>query len=135
MSTDAAAEATARKTATTAAKKPATKRPATAKVPQDRKPAATAEAEATKTATMTVSVGGQEWEVPTSVLDDFELLGHLNDLQSGQIASTPIVLQAFLGAAQTAKVMDSLRDPDTGRVPVQAGVDFVYELVGSVNPN
>lgn len=138
MTTNAAAEATARKTAATAPKKPAAKRPATAKAPQDHKPAMTAETEATKVTTVTATASGREWQVNVSAMDDFEIMEHMLDMDEGgavAVAASAKVLRAVLTRQEHREALELLRDSDTGVVSLQAGYGFAMELMASLNPN
>lgn len=100
--------------------------PATAKKPQDRKPK--------DDGTMTVTVRGVELTVDREAFDDFELLDDLNALENGSPQRLPSVLRRLVGD-QWGKVMDGLRDKDTGRVSAEAGAGFVGELMEALNPN
>lgn len=134
--TDPVAEATARKAATAEAKKPATKRPATAKAPQDRKPAVTAKTEATE-AEAKIVAGGREWIIDRVGVNNFELIDHINNVGKGGevgLSAAPVVMRAWLGREQYAEAMDMLRDPETGIVTMKAGYEFTLELVMS-DPN
>ena len=133
--TDAAAKATANKTAT---QKPAVKKPAAAKTPQDHKPADTAKEEATEVEVLTVTVRDREWTIARGSLGDFELLEDLGNMERGGppgIMSSPKVLRAMLGAQQMREAMTLLRNPDTGRVDIDDGYEFVSDLMGAFNPN
>ena len=104
--------------------------PAGVKVPQDRKPK-----DEPKPETLTAAVKGREWSVPSDALDDFELLDDLNALeQRGDVTRLPSVLRRLLGE-QWRDAMDVMRDETTGRVSVEAGSEFVMELMGALNPN
>ena len=101
-----------------------------AKVPQDRKPK-----DEPKPETLTAYVRGREWSVPADALDDFELLDDLNALeQKGDATRLPAVLRRLLGE-QWRDAMDVMRNTETGRVSVEAGSEFVMDLMGALNPN
>jgi hypothetical protein len=71
-------------------------------------------------------------------INDFELLDEMSQMQSlGERGSVklPSVLRRTLGDDQMPQVMDRLRDPQTKRVTIQAGVGFFQELFGALNPN
>lgn len=71
-------------------------------------------------------------------INDFELLDEMSQMQSlGERGSVklPSVLRRTLGDDQMAPVMDRLRDPQTKRVTIQAGVGFFQDLFGALNPN
>lgn len=126
--------ATTRKT--TAAKKTTTaKRSATAratKKPQDRQAPKAEQDNKVK-----VNVRGVEWKIDPETMDDFELLDDLNALdQRDDATRMPAVLRRFLGDAQFAKAMDVLRaEAPNGRVTVEKGSEFVWDLMEALNPN
>ena len=101
-----------------------------AKIPQDHKAKATPAPE-----TVSATVRGVEWTVPADALDDFELLDDLNALdQKNDVTRMPSVLRRLLGD-QWREAMELLRDKDSGRVSVESGAEFVFELMGALNPN
>lgn len=87
------------------------------KAPQDRKPKA---GEPHR-----VEVDGRTWTVDSDALDDFELLDDLGEIEAGNAARLPRALRRLLGAEQYKRAIESLRDGDTGRVPVEAGAEFI----------
>ena len=100
------------------------------KVPQDRKPK-----DEPKPETLTAYVRGREWSVPADALDDFELLDDLNALeQKGDATRLPAVLRRLLGE-QWRDAMDVMRNTETGRVSIEAGSEFVMDVMGALNPN
>ena len=111
-----------------AVKKPETTIPEGVKQPQDRKPAATPE-------TLTAKVNGVEFTVDAEVLDDFELLDDMSRLDDGDASRLPSLLRRMLGSEQYRTALESCRDKDTGRVSVEAGAEFVGELMGALDPN
>ena len=79
---------------------------------------------------------GREWVVPADALDDFELLDDFNALEQHQNAARfPSILRRLLGNDQMRDAMDALRDETTGRVSIEAGADFVAELMQELNPS
>lgn len=124
--------------ATTTTRKSNTRKPATAKLPEDHKPKATAETEAKQVEDFTVHLLDRDWTIEAAALDDFELLEKLAVMDGGgrqAAAVMPSVLREVLGSAQYATAMDALRDKETGRVSVLAGVQFVRDIFGGLNPN
>ena len=86
----------------------------------------------TATEPRTTEVDGLTLTIDEAALDDFELLADLKKLDSGTpdaALSMPRVLEAFLGAEQYRTVMDHLRDPETGRVSIEAGARFIGDLM------
>jgi hypothetical protein len=119
----------------TAAKKTTAARSATAraaKAPQDHKPKAELDE-----GSVTVEVRGEKWTVQKEVMDDFELLDDLNALdQRDDATRMPSVLRRFLGDEQFTKAMDVLRkESKVGRVTIEAGSEFVWDLMAALNPN
>ncbi|WP_040281434.1 hypothetical protein [Tessaracoccus massiliensis] len=118
------------------ARKPSEKAREIAPPADHQKP--TAETEAVEVDSYTVVVRDREWSVSSDALDDFELLEKLATLNDGgpsAVSAAPSALRGVLGAAQFGQLMEVLRDPDTGRVPVAAGVEFLQELFAELNPN
>lgn len=83
----------------------------------------------TTPATFDVVVAGRSWTIERAALDDFELLADFGAIEAGNAARVPIALQRMLGPAQTREAIASLRDPDTGRVSIEAGADFFKTLL------
>lgn len=103
--------------------------PADAKQPTDRK----AKVESLPDEYVT-TVKGTEFSVPAAALDDFELLDDLNRSKKDGTA-IPSILRRFLGDDQYDAAMDLCRDPETGRVTIEAGATFLSELMEGVNPS
>ncbi len=75
--------------------------------------------------------------VYVAMLNDFELLDMLSrvDEKDPKFAGeVPALLRRAVGD-QFGLVMDHIRDEQTGRVSVEAGVQFFYQLFGALNPN
>lgn len=110
----------------------------TIKATADRKPKATAEAEAKQVEDFAVHLLDRNWTIDSGVLNDFELLEKLALIDGGggrAAAVMPSVLRELLGHKQYAEAMDALRDEDTGRVPVESAAKFVMDVLGGLNPN
>ncbi len=103
----------------------------TTKTPQDHK--------LPKTKTKTVTVHGIKLDVDPDIFDDLDMLEWLYDIQAAQdgdgdaLAMIPF-LRKTCGPAWSL-VKDTLRDPDTGRIPMDAVSGFVNELMPQLNPN
>lgn len=83
-----------------------------------------------------VTLHGAEWRIEDAVLDDFELLDDLRAVQDNDDASRmPSLLRRMLGDDGYKQAMDVLRDSGTGRVSVEAGAIFVWDLFKALNPN
>lgn len=104
------------------------------KTPQDHLPKKTT----TEAVDRTVEVQGLTLTIAADSLNDFELLDDLAALDSGDANAAlrmPRVLRGFVGAEQYRQVMDHLRDAETRRVSIDAGVEFIGDLIGALNPN
>lgn len=74
--------------------------------------------------------------VPTDALDDFELLSDLREVQDGEDPSYfPRMLRRLVGAEGYTEVMNGLREPKTGRVSMEDGVQFVQDVFEAIAPN
>lgn len=116
----------------------AAKKPANVKAPEDRKPKATAETEATGVESFKIELLETEWEVAADALNDFELMADFATIDRGGSAAVLAMASALprlLGRAQAQKAMGLLRDPDTGRVSIEAGAEFFRDLFGALDPN
>lgn len=83
-----------------------------------------------------VTLRGITVTVADDALDDFEMLEDLGKIQHDpkSRALLPSVLRRLVGDDGFDTVMGALR-AENGRVPVQAGVEFVSELFQALNPN
>lgn len=101
--------------------------PAGAKRPEDRK------APKADTGDVTVTIRGVTVTISEEALDDFELMDDLDRLEQEEDASRlPSILRRLVGD-QYKTVMDALRGPN-GRVGIEAGADFVGEVLEAVAP-
>jgi hypothetical protein len=76
--------------------------------------------------------------VERNVLDDFELLDDVSELQLDPkrgAVRVPSMLRRLAGTDGYQAVMDGLRDKKTGRVAASAAVQWVFEVIGALNPN
>lgn len=96
------------------------------KEPQDRKQPATA----TKTAT----ISGVELTVDPSLFDDLDVLDALDQINEGNPLRVAGLLRKLTGEKYNA-VRDALRDPETGRIPVERATEFFGELMAAMSPN
>lgn len=70
-------------------------------------------------------------------LDDFELLDELRQVQDGDPSLLPSILRRLVGKAYK-DVLESLRDPESGRVSGEAGGKYVmdlFEVIGGGSGN
>jgi hypothetical protein len=82
-----------------------------------------------------VTLEGITVTIHNEALDDFEFMDELHQLDTKRNGvQLPSILRRFVGA-DYAKVMEHLRDPETGRVPILRGSEFVYALIRAINPN
>ncbi len=113
------------------ATKPRTVVPNDVKKPTDRQTKAT-----DKPDTFTVNVDGRDWIVTGEAVDDFELLDDLHAYEDkGDATRLPSILRRLLGDDGYREAMGVLRDEDSGRVSIEAGANFVGNLLGGIDPN
>lgn len=82
-----------------------------------------------------VEVRGVDYTVEPEALNDFELLDDLNEVDQGSVVRMPSLLRRLLGPVQAKAAMETLRNPDTNRITIEAGRDFLDELMEALNPN
>lgn len=83
-----------------------------------------------------VTIDGRDYTIAADALDDFELLDEMVDLQTnGNALRVVSILRRLIGPDQMKTAMDALRNPETGRVSIEAGATFVGELFKGLNPN
>lgn len=108
------------------------------KQPQDRQPKDEKPKVVETDAGWTVTHRGVVLEIPREALNDFELLDDLAEVQKDPKTGSPRVpsiLRRLAGQDGFRAVTTALRDPETGRVPVQPALDFVGEVFVALNPN
>lgn len=82
-----------------------------------------------------VTIRGLAITIETAAVNDYELL---ELAASNDMSAIPKVLEMLLGTEQRDKVKELLRDPATGRVPMQGDrsiTEFIADLFEAVNPN
>lgn len=84
---------------------------------------------AAKPKALEVTYAGERWVIKREALDDFELLDDLGAMEAGNPARFPSALRRMLGAEQAKRAVELLRNPDTGRVPVEPAVEFFLGLM------
>lgn len=83
-----------------------------------------------------ITLHGEQWRIEDGAMNDFELMDDLREVDRTQDASVfPSMLRRLVGVDQYRRVLDVLRDPDTGRVPADAGIEFVQHVFEALNPN
>lgn len=81
-----------------------------------------------------VALRGVVVTVPDEALDDFEVLDDMRALQDDEDASRmPALLRRLIGD-DYKRVLNALRGSN-GRVSVEDGTTFVWELIKALNPN
>lgn len=82
-----------------------------------------------------VTVRDIEVAVLDEALNDFEVLDDLRAAQDQNDPSRgPALLRRIAGDAQYKTILESLRGPH-GRVTVEDGMSFVWDLIKALNPN
>lgn len=118
--------------------------PAGAKVPQDRKPKKE-DVEDLIGGDTIITVRGVDFTIPQEVRDDFELLDDLAQLDAREDATRlPSLLRRLLpdidqGEDKPARnqwktAMDLLRG-ENGRVTIEDGANFVWDIMKELDPN
>lgn len=124
-------------------KKPATTRKTAPKKPQDHKPKGPETIEITLGAGdakrivpgRRAIVDGVTIEIPDEAFNDFEILDDFRGaVQNNDATMFPSLLRRLVGD-DYRRILNELRDPVTGRVPLQAGIDFVNHIFEALNPN
>lgn len=86
-----------------------------------------------------VTVHGVELTIDPNIFDDLDIVEDLYDMQhadsdpAGSFKIVPL-LRKICGDGYEA-VKTALRDPDTGRIGMEAVSEFTQELMQAVNPN
>lgn len=84
----------------------------------------------------TVTVQGVTLSITAEDLDDFELLDYLSRINEGDpLAVGPFMHRLVPDRAKFREVMDTLRHPETGRVPSEAVAQFMKELLAALAPS
>lgn len=116
-----------------------TEKKPTPKKPQDHKPKATAETEATGAEKYIAHLLDRDWEVDAQRLsDDYEFLQLVSAFYSGgqaTVITAPQVLYGLIGSEQHAELMELLRDSTTGKIAPRDAVEFTRDLLEAASPN
>lgn len=84
----------------------------------------------------TVTVQGITLPISPETLDDFELIDYMSRLNEGDaLAVAPFLHRLVPDKALFRQVMDTLRDPETGRVPTEKVGAFMTELLQEIAPS
>jgi hypothetical protein len=80
----------------------------------------------------TITVAGVQLTVDPTVLDDFELLESLAEIQRGDILVLPTVFRAVAGD-KAQELLDALRG-ENGRVTATAAAEVLVQIMRELNP-
>ena len=78
-----------------------------------------------------VTRSGFAFEVSEDVANDMELLEDLVDLDEGKLTALVPVFRRILGDQKEA-LYDHLRDPETGRVPMDAAQEEILDIFAAL---
>lgn len=87
-----------------------------------------------------VSVRGVEFDVDPDAFDDLDLIEDMYAIQNsmddpnGVFKIVPL-MRKLLGEDTYRRVKDALRDPDTGRVGMEAVAEFLSDVMEQASPN
>lgn len=81
-----------------------------------------------------VTLREKTWVVLDEARDDFELLDLLIRYNEN-VAYGPAVLRRLLGDDQYDAALEEMRDPESGRVTIESGREFINGLFEAFNPN
>jgi hypothetical protein len=107
--------------------------------PEDHKPKKEKPKVVKTDAGFEVSHRGIDVVIPLDALNDFELLRDLGKLQDPglpdamKMAAVPSIFTRFFGTQQQ-RVLDGLRDKESGRVRVEVASTFLFEVFKGLNP-
>src|SRR5690606_32276659 len=121
--------------------------PKGAKKPADRKPKA--EKSAVVDGRRDVTVRGIALSIPENAFDDFETLDDIDAIEEASRLGDAMdeanagdatlrfvrLLRRLLSPEDVRRVHKALRDPETGRYPIETGATFVGELLAAAIPN
>ena len=79
-----------------------------------------------------ITATGFEFEIEDEVLDDYELLEILTDIDAGDLTVVPKMVDMLLGNEQKKKLKEHVR-ATTGRVSTKAMMDEIALILSSNN--
>jgi|GEM_PF-1594266 len=96
-----------------------------------------------------VTVRGIALSIPENAFDDFETLDDIDAIEEASRLGDSMdeanagdatmrfvrLLRRLLSPEDVRRVHKALRDPETGRYPIETGATFVGELLAAANPN
>lgn len=103
------------------------------KKPQDRKPKTVTPKTVETDTGWDVTLNGVTIHVDRDVMDDFELLDDLAEVENGNAVRLPSLFRRLAGD-QAGEALNAIRN-EKGRVPIEAGATFVGEVLTALNPN
>ena len=101
-------------------------------VPQERHEATHGPVDTVPVDMRTITVVGVQLTVDPTVLDDFELLELLAEIQRGDIIVLPTVFRAVAGD-KAQELLDALRG-ENGRVTATAATEVLVQIMRELNP-
>ena len=75
---------------------------------------------------------GFEFEIDPKVLDDWDILDLLGELQSGNLLVAPKFVRAILGDEEAKKLIDHCRTKN-GKAPTQPVLDEIFDIFSQLN--
>ena len=76
--------------------------------------------------------------VSADALDDLELVDDIRALDAEEddaVMRIPQTIRRLVGKEQYRKVLDHLRDPQSGRVSLKQGAELIGRIMEALNPN
>lgn len=77
-----------------------------------------------------VTESGFEFEIPADILDDYELVEMIAELDDGKMQNLPKIITCVLGDNQKKALMEHLRED--GKVPMTAMSKAFFEIMGAI---
>ena len=81
-----------------------------------------------------ITIRGVELSVDPEMFDDLDLLDTLDQVNEGNGLRLAGGLRRVTGD-KFSKVREALRDPETGRIPLEVAGEFFIEVMESIVPN
>jgi len=72
--------------------------------------------------------------IEKAAFDDFEVLDDIAQIEEGNAARLPSLMRRLFGDTQYRTMLDGLRDPQTGRVPLAKASEHLRDVFNAVNP-
>ncbi|RTE47730.1 hypothetical protein [Actinobaculum sp. 352] len=81
-----------------------------------------------------INIHGMTLSIDANLFDDFELVADIADMEAGQTLKVVPIVRRIVGD-HYQDMLDVLRDPATGRVPLDAVSQMIVEIMQEVAPN